>query len=60
MVMTKLIERPLIERTTIKITQEQAKEIGTALRALRGVTVEIDKDNSIKQLLVFEIEENSI
>ena len=55
--MTNLIESPLIERTVIKITQDQAREIGTALRALMSLTVEIDKNNNIKQLLVFEIEE---
>lgn len=56
--MTKLIESPLIERTTIKLTQGHAKEIGAALRALVGVSIEIEKDNNIKQILVFEIEEN--
>jgi flagellar basal body P-ring protein FlgI len=58
--MTSLLENQLIERTTIKITQDQAIEIGTALIASTGVTVEIEKDNNVKQLLVFKKGENDV
>ncbi len=53
--MTSLIESELIERTVIEITQEQAREIGTALRALMNISFAISKDNNVKQLLSFEI-----
>ncbi len=52
--MANLIDRPLVEKTNIKITQGQAKEIGEALSNLKGVSIEINK-NYGKQILSFEI-----
>jgi hypothetical protein len=58
--MANLIESPLIEKTNIRITQEQTGEIGDALSNLKGVSIEIDKNNGIKQILSFEIGEENV